>query len=81
MHPIVKGFGFSLLAIVLLGIAVSVIAAMAQNKAVLWTNAYGLPVGTYSTAAVLIVAAGVGVFWLIQRARLLFSRRNEKRFG
>ena len=75
-HPVVKRIGFSLLAIVLLGIAVSVIAAMLQNKAFLWTNAYGVPVGTYSTAAVLVVAAGVGVFWLFQRARLILSRRH-----
>jgi hypothetical protein len=81
MHPIVKGIGFSLLAIVLLGIAVSVVAAILQNKAFLWTNAYGLPVGTYSTAAVLVVAAGAGVFWLFRRTRLIFSRRHAKRLG
>ena len=56
-RPIVKGIGFSLLAILLLGIAVSVVEAMLQNKAFLWTNAYGVPVGTYSTAAVLAHSA------------------------
>jgi len=76
-HPIVKAIGFLLLAAFLLGLAGSVIAAIAQNKAVLWTNAYGLPVGTYSTAAVLVVAAGVGAFWLFQRVRLMLNRRER----
>jgi hypothetical protein len=79
MHPILKGIGFSLLSLVLVGLGTSVVAAMLRGKAVLWNNYYGLPVGTYSTAAVLVVAIGAGVIWLVQRGRRFLGSRNPKR--
>jgi hypothetical protein len=78
-HPIVKGIGFSLVAVIFVGLAASVVAAMLRGKAVLWNNYYGLPVGTYSTAAVLFVATAVGVVWLVQRGRRFLGHRAPKR--
>jgi hypothetical protein len=78
-HPIVKAIGFSLLALVFIGLGASVVAAMLRGKAVLWNNYYGLPVGTYSTAAVLIVVIAAGMIWLVQRGRRLFESRISKR--
>lgn len=80
-HPIVRGIGFSLLAFFLIGLCGSVAFAMLHNQAFLWNNAYGVPVGTYSTAAVLVVAGCVWVFWLLQRARTIFSGSRTKHDG
>jgi hypothetical protein len=77
-HPILKGIGFSLLAFVFIGLGASVVGAMLQGKAVLWNNYYGLPVGTYSTAAVLVVAVAAGIIWLVQRARRFLGSRIPK---
>jgi hypothetical protein len=78
-HPIVKGIGFLFVAVLLASIGASVIVAMLRGKAFLWSNYYGVPVGTYSTAAVLTVAVVVAIIWLFQRARRMFSGRIARR--
>ncbi len=78
-HPVVKGIGFFLVALLLASIGASVLTAMLRGKAFLWSNYYGVPVGTYSTAAVLVVAIVVAAVWLFQRTRRIFGGRMGKR--
>ena len=77
-HRLLMAIGYSLVALCSVGIGVRVVAALLNGRPTVGTNVYGLPIWTYSTAAVLIivvialVASGAG------RIRNALRRRAEK---
>ncbi|HEY2357193.1 MAG TPA: hypothetical protein VGH86_07065 [Phenylobacterium sp.] len=61
-HRLLKAVGFSLLGLAFVGFCLSVLVALMNGKPNIGTNFYGLPIGTYSTAAVLLMGV---VIWLV----------------
>jgi hypothetical protein len=73
-HRFLKAIGFSLLGLALAGIGLSVSLALMNGKPNVGTNYYGLPIGTYSSAAVLIVVVAILlVFGTCRLVRLLMQ--------
>lgn len=71
-HKLLKAIGFSLLGIAFVGIGLSVLVALMNGKPNVGTNVYGLPIGTYSTAAVLIMVIVIlAVFGASRLVRLI----------
>lgn len=71
-HRLLKVFGFSLLALAFVGIGLSILLALLNGKPNVGTNYYGLPIGTYSTACVMVVVIIVLlVVGAVQAFRLL----------
>ncbi len=54
-HRLLKAVGFSLVAVVFVGIGLSILLALLLGKPNIGTNHYGLPIGTYSSAVVMVV--------------------------
>lgn len=59
--------GFVLFGAMLVGLAGSVLIAVRANEPFYGRNAYGLLLGAYSTLATLIMAALIGVVWIVQQ--------------
>jgi hypothetical protein len=71
MRPrvVIAAIGYVFLGLIFCGMVLTLILAHRAGQPFYGRNVYGLAVGTYSTAAVLLIAACVGVVWLVQRAR------------
>ncbi len=65
-HPAVRAFGYGLVGLVMAGLAITVGAAAVANHPFYGANFWGLPLGTYSSLAVLVVAAAVGMIGAIR---------------
>ncbi len=77
-HRLLKAVGFSLVAIVLAGIGLSVLLALMQGKPNVGTNHYGLPIGAYSSAAVMVVVVVVLVILGASRVIRELKQRASK---
>jgi hypothetical protein len=73
-HPVIIVIGYILTGLVVVGLAATVFLAALSNHPFYGTNYKGLPLGTYSTLAVLAVALLVGLAWLVRRAVRMFKR-------
>lgn len=65
----VKIIGYLLLALIVAGLCLRLQMASASGQPFIGRNVYHLPIGTYSTIAVLAVAAAIGCYALIRRIR------------
>jgi hypothetical protein len=75
-HPIVKTVGFVLFGLLVCGLVVTAAMAVRRGAPFIGENYMGLPIGTYSTLAVLIAGALIGSIWLVQRLRQKINRRR-----
>ncbi len=80
-HRLLKAIGFSLLGLVFVGIGLSVLLALVNGKPNVGTNYYGLPIGTYSTAAVLIMVVVILAVFGATRLFRSLKRRAARRTG
>lgn len=71
MRPrvVIAAIGYVFVGLILCGMVLTLMLALRAGQPFYGQNVYGLAVGTYSTAAVLLIAVCIGVVWLIQRAR------------
>ena len=69
-HRVLRGIGYVTVAVFFAGAGVSVLFALLNGNPFMGTNYYGLPIGTYSTAGLLLVGALGLVVW---GYRLLFA--------
>ena len=65
-HPAVRMAGYGLVGLIIAGLALGVLAATISNHPFYGTSYWGLPLGTYSSLAVLAVIAAVGLTWAIR---------------
>ncbi len=77
-HPAVRAVGYGLVGLVMAGLAITVIAAAVSNHSFYGTNYWGLPLGTYSSLAVLMVVAAVGLIGAIRLVRREVRRRSGR---
>jgi uncharacterized membrane protein len=73
-HPVINVIGYILTGLVVVGLAATVVLAALSNHPFYGKNYKGLPLGTYSTLAVMAVALFVGLAWLVRRAARLIKR-------
>ena len=66
---VIATVGYLLVGLILIGLVLTIALAFSTGHPFYGRNVYGLPLGTYSTAAVLVIAAAIGVIRLIQHAR------------
>ena len=71
MRPkaIVATVGYLLVSLIVCGLVLTIVVAWRAGQPFYGRNVYGLPLGTYSTAAVLAIAGVIGVVRLVQKAR------------
>lgn len=71
MRPrvVIATIGYVFVALIFCGLVLTLVLAHRTGQPLYGRNVYGLSVGTYSTAAVLLIAACIGVVRLVQRAR------------
>ena len=67
VRQVIKAIGYFLVVLLFCGLALTVLTAMRNHEPFYGRNAYGLPLGTYSTAAMFAIGLVVGVVWLVQR--------------
>ena len=77
-HRVVAGVGYFFVGLLLVGLAVQVVIAWKNNIPFIGENYKGLPIGTYSTAAVLAALALFGLFWIGKGLRSLVRRGLSK---
>lgn len=65
----VRIVGYLLVALAIGGLSIRVTMAAASGQPFVGENVFHLPIGTYSTLIVLIMAAAIGVYALIKRIR------------
>jgi hypothetical protein len=78
-HRLMKAVGFSLLGLVFVGIGLSVLLALINGKPNVGTNYYGLPIGTYSSAAVLFMVVAILLVFGASRLVRLLRQGGRKR--
>ncbi len=66
---VIATIGYVLVGLIVCGVVLTVILAHRTGQPFYGRNVYGLDVGTYSTGAVLFIAACIGVVRLVQRVR------------
>ncbi len=71
MRPrvVIATVGYLLVGLIVCGLVLTIVMALLAGRLFYGQNVYHLPLGTYSTAAVLIMAAVIGVVRLVQKAR------------
>lgn len=74
---IIAAVGFAMVSLMILGLVLTLLIAIRDNQLFYGRNVYGLPLSTYSTIAMLIIAGLIGVVSLTQWIR----RRNRCRGG
>jgi hypothetical protein len=76
MRPrsVVATVGYALVGLIVGGLVLTIILALLAGQPFYGRNVYGLPLGTYSTAAVLVIAGVIGVVRLVQKARQRHGR-------
>jgi len=72
-RTVIAAVGFLLLGLIILGLVLNLLIALRNNQPFYGRNVYGLPLGTYSTIAMLVIGAVVGGVAIAQRIR----RRNR----
>ena len=77
-HRLLRAIGFSLVALILVGICLSVLVSILSRNPNVGTNYYGLPIGTYSTAFVLFVVAIAGGVFGASRILRVFRQRAKR---
>jgi hypothetical protein len=63
----VRVIGYFLVALIFCGLALTVLTALRDNQPFYGRNVYGLPIGTYSVAAMFAIVLIIGLVWLVQR--------------
>jgi hypothetical protein len=78
MRPrvVIATVGYVLVGLIVCGLVLTIVAALLAGRPFYGRNVYHLPLGTYSTAAVLIMAGVIGVVRLVQKARERRTRRG-----
>jgi polyferredoxin len=76
-HKTIKVVGYGLFGLIVTGLVMTVIAAWIQGRPFIGENFYGLPIGTYSTAAVMVLVVLIGIVWLNAKAIATFRRRRS----
>ena len=74
-HRVIKATGFLLVGLVVVGLVLTVVSAAISGQPSYGVSYKGLPLGTYSTLAVLVLAAAVAFTAGVRRV-LLFARRR-----
>lgn len=69
LRTVIAVLGYILIASAACGLVLTVLKAIRDNQAFYGRNVYGLAIGTYSTAAMLVIVAAVGLVWLVQKFR------------
>jgi hypothetical protein len=77
-HRLVDAVGYFLTALCIAGVGVRVVAALLKGKPEIGANVYGLTIGTYEAATVLIVLMIALVIAGTFRVRSALKRRTEK---
>jgi hypothetical protein len=81
-HPVLKSVGYLLSAATVVGLAMTLILAVRSDKPFYGVNYMELPLGTYSTVAVLIAGVAIGIVrivqWSAKRARERSSAMKER---
>ena len=72
---VVATVGYVLVGLIIFGLVLTIVAALLMGNPFYGRNAYGLLLGTYSSAAVVIIAGVVGVVWAARKAR---RRRGQR---
>ena len=65
----VKIIGYLLIALIVAGLCLTLLMASSSGQAFIGRNVYHLPIGTYSTIAVLAMAAAIGCYAIVRRIR------------
>ncbi|MBW8303085.1 MAG: hypothetical protein K0M78_03925 [Brevundimonas sp.] len=65
----IKIIGYLLVALIFAGLCLTLLMASTSGQAFVGRNVYHLPIGTYSTLAILAMAAGIGCYAIIRRIR------------
>ena len=79
-HRVLRGIGYVAVALFFAGAGVCVLLALFTGNPFMGINYYGLPIGTYSTAAVFLVGALGFVVWgyrLLHAAVMRWRYRAE----
>lgn len=76
MKKVVAVTGYVLMGLMLVGVAVQVLSSLRDGEPFYGVNAWGLPLGTYSSLLVLIIAVGIG---LVRVVRILRTRQQRRR--
>jgi hypothetical protein len=58
------------------GLVLTLVLALSAGQPFYGRNVYGSPLGTYSTAAVLVIAGVIGIMRLVQESRRGPTRRG-----
>lgn len=71
MRPraVIATVGYLLVSLIVGGLVLAIVLALRAGHPSYGRNVYGLPLGTYSTAAVLVIAGVIGVVRLVQKTR------------
>lgn len=72
-RTLIATIGYLFVGLIVLGLSLTIVTAARFGQPFYGDNAYGLPVGTYSTGAIMVIAGCIGVVRLIQVTR---RRRN-----
>ena len=79
-HRVVASVGLVLFALIVVGFVMRVAMAWQNNRPFVGVNYQGLPIGTYSTTAILVGIALIGLFmairYLFKKVRRLLSKEN-----
>jgi hypothetical protein len=65
----IKIIGYLLVALIVVGLCLTLLMASTSGQAFIGHNVYHLPIGTYSTIAVLAMAAAIGCYAVVRRIR------------
>ena len=74
-HHVIKATGFLLTALVVFGLVLTVLSAAISGEPFYGVSYKGLPLGTYSTLTVLVLAAVFAIVAGVARVRSFMRRR------
>jgi hypothetical protein len=79
MRPrtVIAAVGFVLVGLIILGLGLTLLIALRNHQPFYGRNVYGMPLGVYSSIAMLVVGGAIGVVSVAQRIR----RRGGLRGG
>lgn len=77
-HKFIARIGYVFVGLVLVGFVARVLAAWLKGYAFVGENYWGLPIGTYSTAAVIAAVALIGMIWAGSKLVKALRRRAPK---
>ena len=77
-HKFIAAIGYVFVGLVVAGFVVQVVVAWLKGYAFVGESYWGLPIGTYSTAAVIVAVALIGMVWGGSKLLRALRRRVPK---